>query len=94
MDLNKIPYARWLEDGLRMIAESGADKLCLVAMDKDGTTYTGYWNLCAADKAVVAYHIQTDAMWDTLEANRDRLQAIMDAESDDQWEELCDGECV
>ena len=81
MNINEIPFAEWLEDGLRTIFESGTDKIALCALLPDGTVMTGYHNLCAQDKAIIAHNIQSDITMDVVLANidliRDALEGVI-----------------
>ena len=68
-DFREIPYAEWLEEGLKLLLQEQPEKLGLVATMSDGTTMTGYYNADATDKAVFAHNIYTDAILDTVLCN-------------------------
>lgn len=60
-------------------------RIGVCAVGENGEVLTGYYgDLYPEDKAVMAYHIQTDAIMDTVKANaRDIMEA---AEEDDEVE--------
>lgn len=80
-----MPYAEWLEDFIRSIVEMKPARIGVCAVGENGEVLTGYYgDLYPEDKAVMAYHIQTDAIMDTVKANaRDIVEA---AEEDDDAE--------
>lgn len=78
MNINEIPFAEWLEDGLRTIFESGTDKIALCALMPDGIVLTGYHNLCTQDKAIIAHNIQSDITMDVVLANIDQIRDALE----------------
>lgn len=85
MNEGLAPYAEWLEDFIRSIVEMKPARIGVCAVGENGEVLTGYYgDLYPEDKAVMAYHIQTDAIMDTVKANaRDIVEA---AEEDDDAE--------
>ena len=74
MDISKIPYAAWLEESLRVLIESGSERICIAGMTEDGKVYTGYYNCNVSDKALFAHYIQTDAFMEEIRTNADMLR--------------------
>ena len=68
-DITKLPYAPWLEEAIRTLAEHDVRSACIVATIDDGDTMTGYWNADAQDKAIFAHNIQSDIILDTVPQN-------------------------
>ena len=73
-DLNKLPYAEWLEQSLQNIVGKPVQAICIMtkfADVEDGADDigTGYYNCSVADKLVFAGFLQQDAMLDTMKVN-------------------------
>lgn len=83
MDVTQTPYAEFLEHFIESIMELKPTKVgvCLLGCVGD-TSLTGYLGeCCPEDKAVMAYHINSDAILDTVKANaRDIIQAAEEQE--------------
>lgn len=77
-DITKQPYAQWLEESLRVIAEFGPACLCIAATSPDGETFTGYYNSDATDKAVFAHHIQSDVTMDIIRENIETIKRMLE----------------
>jgi hypothetical protein len=77
-DITKQPYAQWLEESLRVIAEFGPVCLCIAATSPDGETFTGYYNSDATDKAVFAHHIQSDVTMDIIRENIETIKRMLE----------------
>lgn len=77
-DITKKPYTAWLEDAIRPIMETGAEKLCSSAILPDGDVFTGYYNADATDKALFAHNIQSDVTMDIIMANIDTIKKAME----------------
>ena len=77
-DFTKLPYAKWLEDGLREIFNHKAQSICITAFNEDGTSTTGYWNTSAMDKCAVAVQLIMDAALDTVLDNIDLVREALD----------------
>ena len=91
-DLNKLPYAEWLEQSLQNIISKPVKSICIMtkfANSEDGgdDIGTGYYDCSAADKLVFAGFLQQDAMFDAMKANG----YIPDDEDDETEEEESDG---
>lgn len=92
-DLNKLPYAEWLEQSLQNVISKPVQAICIMtkfASTEEGEDDigTGYYNCSVADKLVFAGFLQQDAMLDSLRANG----YIPDDEDDEIEEEESDGE--
>lgn len=67
----------WLEDAIKTLIQVKPTQICLAARTGNGETLTAYYMCDAEDKALIASHIQADAMLDVLEANADTLRGIL-----------------
>jgi hypothetical protein len=79
-ELNKLPYAQWLETALRYLIAFPVRGICINAVDDDGNIYTNYYKITMHDKLAISGSIQQDAMLDTLRAN----EYIKDEELDEE----------
>lgn len=93
-DLNKLPYAEWLEQSLQHIVGKQVQSICIVTKyaepndpNPEPFIETSYWNTGLGDKLVFAGFLQQDAMLDTLKIN----SYIPDDEDDDCEEDAIDG---
>lgn len=70
-DLNKVPYATWLERSLRNIIDdpTPTESICIITKSANGDIGTGYFNCAVGDMILFAGYLQQDAMLDTLRAN-------------------------
>lgn len=78
-DLNKLPYAEWLEQSLQNIVSKPVQAICILTKftpdpadneeDTGDEIGTGYWHCSVADKLLFAGFLQQDAMLDTMRAN-------------------------
>lgn len=79
MDFTKLPYAKWLEDGLREIFNHRASSICITALNEDGTSTTGYWNTSPEDKGIIAHQLMMDAALDMVLDNIGLVREALDA---------------
>ena len=96
-DLNKLPYAQWLEQSLQNIIGKDVQAICIVAKYTDPDddpaenlgpiVEAGYWNTSMADKLTFAGFMQQDAMLDTMRANG----YISDDDDEPEEDELQNG---
>lgn len=64
------PYADWMEGFLRSLVEHQPKKIGVICLLDDGKYLTGFYgDVCAADKGLMAYHMQADAIMDEVFAN-------------------------
>ena len=84
MNVKDLPYAEFLEEAIRSLAEHKAEKIVICAALEDGNYLTGYYGDCGpVDKAVMAHHINSDAMMDVIYANAQSIiQAAEEGEDD------------
>jgi len=76
-DIRKTPYAEWLEEMCKSVMEYKPEKMGICMVMEDGTVLTGYYGeLYPQDKAMMAYHMNTDAIFDTIKVN---AKMILDA---------------
>lgn len=84
-ELNKLPYAKWLEESLQTIIGKPVESMCILTKFDTGDIGSGYWNSTVADKLVFAGFLQQDAMLDTLK-NNGYLEEDEEDESDGEEE--------
>lgn len=69
-DIRKSPYAEFLEMLIGNIAELKPVKMAVVGMLPDGRAFTAQYGECDPyELALMAFHIQTDAIMDIVKAN-------------------------
>lgn len=87
-DVKKTPYAEWLEGMIRQIMEVKPVRMGIVMVAEDGVVLTGYYgDRSHQDIAAMAWHLNMDAIWETVSVNADKLlimgQDLMESEEDD-----------
>lgn len=86
--LEELPWAEWMEEGLRSLMKLEPESIALCAVLADGEIFTGYFNCSCMDKIQISGNIHMDATMDMLEANGGKLAEIMSAEDDfAAWDE-------
>lgn len=90
MDVRDSPYAAWLEGFIKAVMEHKPEMIGVCCIMENGESMTGYFgDVYHADKAVMAYHLQIDAITDVVKANAAQLiQAEEDDEEEDDADEL------
>lgn len=84
MDLNDVPFASWLEDSVWALIEQKATVIAIAAGVQNDQVLTMYYNCGMAEKALLATHINGDAMMDMVLANAGMiLDAAEEEEEDD-----------
>lgn len=86
-NINKLPYAEWLEQSLQNIVDKPVQAICIMTKFESGDVGTGYYNCSVGDKILFAGFIQHDAMRDTLIADG-YLEDDEEDEDDDEQEEV------
>lgn len=82
-EITKTPYAEFLESFIRNIVELLPEKIGVCAILPDGSVLTGYYGDCShQDKAMMGYHMHTDAVMDTVEANAKRIIEAAETEGE------------
>ena len=82
-DIKKSPYAEWLEKMCESVMELQPAKIgvCMIA---DGGVLTAYFGDCSPqDKAVIAYHHNIDAVYDTVRANAADIVAAAEKQEEE-----------
>lgn len=83
-DVTNSPYAPWLEGLIHMIMQDKPVRIGVCAIEEDGTATTGYYGeICAEDKAVMAYHHFADSMMDLVCANAREIIDSAEEEEDE-----------
>jgi len=87
-DLASMPCAGFLEDFVRELAERDLNpqSIGVCVRLSDGCVLTGYYQASPDDKALFAHHIQSDALFDEIEASAGWLAECI-AEADDEDED-------
>lgn len=80
MDVTKAPYAEFLEDFIKSLVELQAEKIGVSAILQDGNVLTGYYECDHQDKALMGYHMTSDAMMDVVRANARQIIAAAEEE--------------
>ena len=78
-EIEKLPYAEWLEGSIRALTEHDVKCIALAARVDDDQVLTAYFRADLADKAILAAFIQGDAMLDMAMSN---ARLIVDAAED------------
>ena len=73
MDVRQSPYAKWLEGFCRQVVEMKPERIGVCVLSESTVLTAYYGEMCPEDKAVMAYHIQSDAIMDTVMANAKRI---------------------
>jgi len=80
-NFEEMPYAPWLEDTVRIMSEHKIKSVALAAiLDDEGEILTAYYMAGMADKAVMATHINADALYDMVIANARGIVAAAEAQ--------------
>lgn len=83
MDVNKSPYAEFLEKFCQTVIEGKPDKIAVVALMPDGTSLTANYGDCGPfDIATMAFHLQTDAMFEIFKANAKEILEAAEEQED------------
>ncbi len=83
-DPNELPYAEWLEESIRTLAEEDAVSIGIAAILKNGEVYTAYYNAGIQDKLVLAENIHLDATYAMIKAN---ARSIVEAAEEEEGAE-------
>lgn len=65
-DLQKLPYAEWLERSLQNIISTKVQSICIMTKTESGEVGTGYYECATVDKLLFASYLQHDAVVDTI----------------------------
>lgn len=69
INLDKIPYTKWLEHTIRDLVNLPVKGICLNAVLENGDIYTAYNNVSMQNKITIAGLVQQDATIDSLAIN-------------------------
>lgn len=87
-DITEKFYARFLEGVLGDMAGKDVSGISIIYRTADGCITTNYCEMDTFDKVMFAHVLQSDAMWDDLEANAGVIREIVeDADVDGEDEE-------
>lgn len=67
-NLNKLPYAEWLEKTLHDVIGLPVKGISMTVILDGGDAYTNYYNTSMSDKLIIAGLVQQDAMLDSMAA--------------------------
>lgn len=77
-------YAEWLEEFIQAIMEMKPTKMGVCCVLPDGSTMNSYFgDVFHTDKAMMAYNMQMDAIWDVTTANAKEILAAADEQGGD-----------
>lgn len=83
-EIEKLPYAEWLEETIRLLTEQDVKCIALAAITRDEQVLTAYFDAVMADKVVMAAMIQADGMFDMTMTNAKMIvEAAEEQEEDD-----------
>lgn len=68
-ELEKAPYAGWMQEVIAQIALLHPKKICIYAETPAGEAATCYFGMESTDKAVASHHIHMDSIYDALRVN-------------------------
>lgn len=92
-DILSRPYAQFLEDFLRELNDLDVECIGVCVLTQDRRALMGFYEATPSDKALMAHHISTDAMFDQLEQNGAWLRDVVaDAEDEESPEDSEGGE--
>lgn len=83
-DITKQEYSAWLEESIGAVLKLKPVSICICATREDGTTFTGYYNATAQDKAVFAHNIQSDVVMDIIKGNAEKIKGILDGDGNEE----------
>lgn len=86
--MSDAAYAPWAADSLSLIEQEGVQKIAILGITPKGEVLTAYYNLQMSDKAVIAAHVQADAVLDSVMANGNLIRNSWEAADDEAEEEL------
>lgn len=83
MDVTKTPYAEFLEMLIKTVVELKPEKMSVVALMEDGTSFTAAYGDCGPfDLMAMASAIQADAFMEIVKANaKDVIEAAEEDEN-------------
>lgn len=82
-DITKEPYANWLENSLRILAELKPETIGIVSIMPDGSTGTHYYMADNRDRVTMVEAIMIDYLEELIRANVDGIRAILDGEDEE-----------
>lgn len=68
-NINKMPYASWLEKTLQDVVDMPVESIYIITKLKGGATIPSFYNCNVNDKILFAGIIQQDAMMDAIKIN-------------------------
>lgn len=77
-DLTKEPYAKWLEDALRSLAEQHPKKIAMVALDAEGNYLSTYYKCGPIDLYTMSGALHAEGIWREIRANGAVLREIIE----------------
>ena len=83
MKIEEYPFAEWLEGSIQAVAKLNPETIGIVARsgEKD-MVFTGYFNASPEDKAIMAHHIYSDVILDTVRNNIDVIREALEEDDD------------
>lgn len=85
MDVEKLPFAEFLEGTISLLARSRPETIVFAARRPDGAVLTGKWQADAMDQAECAMQLFCEAMLDMVVNNIELIRdALDDLEEDEE----------
>lgn len=82
VDFTKKKYAEWLEEILPQLFELDPESIGIVAIMKDWTQATSYFNCDNSDRVQMVRSIFQDCLKDWIIVNADMIRGIFDSDDD------------
>lgn len=79
-DIKDYEFTAWLEATIQSLYELGdqVESIVVAATLREGSRYNSYYKCDVTNKALVAHDVYTDALFDTIIANIDRIQKALE----------------
>lgn len=86
-DIRKQPYAFWLEDCIREMADIAPTSIAMQMIDANGRTYTCYWMCSEVELSIISSALKSDELMEWAKSHRDELAALLSEDFDEDEED-------
>lgn len=80
VDYANKPYAAWVDDTIIRMFDVDPVSIAMEMRDKNGMTYTCYWNTSQDDRSCMIGAMKEDWLLDFVRNNKELLREIVDEE--------------
>ena len=77
MDYQNKPYSKWLDDMIIELFDMDPASIAIVAINKDGTTATTYFNMHNGDRATAIRSMLQDSILEYVRLNADLIVDLL-----------------